>query len=104
MYYGNMYKFGSSNRGYYGHCSRLKQSVLRKNVAPCKDCADRHVGCHSKCSKYVEWKKEIEAKQHELYKKADTTIQADRQALIRHKASANMRNFGKTYIDSKPNN
>lgn len=19
---------------------------------PCKDCADRHIGCHSKCEKY----------------------------------------------------
>ena len=26
-----------------------------KSVSPCKDCEDRHSGCHSKCAKYGEW-------------------------------------------------
>jgi hypothetical protein len=25
---------------------------------PCKGCTDREIGCHSKCSKYIEWKAE----------------------------------------------
>jgi len=24
--------------------------------AGCKDCADRYVGCHGKCEKYLKWK------------------------------------------------
>ena len=28
---------------------------------PCKDCQERHEGCHSKCEKYAEDKKEWEA-------------------------------------------
>ena len=27
---------------------------------PCKDCPDRHLGCHSKCERYKAWKKERE--------------------------------------------
>lgn len=27
---------------------------------PCKNCGDRYVGCHSKCSKYVECQAENE--------------------------------------------
>jgi hypothetical protein len=24
---------------------------------PCKDCTEREVGCHSKCQRFIEWKK-----------------------------------------------
>jgi hypothetical protein len=27
-------------------------------TCPCKGCTDREIGCHSKCSKYIEWKSE----------------------------------------------
>ena len=26
-------------------------------TSPCKDCKERHVGCHSTCEKYLEWNK-----------------------------------------------
>ena len=26
-------------------------------TAPCKDCPERHMGCHSKCEKYIEYHK-----------------------------------------------
>lgn len=29
-----------------------------KIVPPCKDCPDRHLGCHDKCEKYQAFKKE----------------------------------------------
>ena len=29
---------------------------MGKIVAPCKDCPDRKLGCHSKCEKYKEYK------------------------------------------------
>ena len=25
-------------------------------LPPCKDCADRHAGCHAECEKYLSWK------------------------------------------------
>ena len=34
--------------------------LQKRNIAPCKDCCDRTIGCHSKCSKYLEWKKKDE--------------------------------------------
>lgn len=30
-------------------------------TAPCKDCPDREVGCHSKCARYLSWKEQNEA-------------------------------------------
>ena len=27
---------------------------------PCRDCTERHVGCHGKCSKYTEWKAKVD--------------------------------------------
>ena len=28
---------------------------------PCKDCAERDVGCHSACTRYVEYKMQVDA-------------------------------------------
>lgn len=33
--------------------------------APCKDCPDRQVGCHSTCEKYIEFKKEADEQRQE---------------------------------------
>ena len=27
---------------------------------PCKDCQDRHKGCHSKCEKFTKWSEETQ--------------------------------------------
>lgn len=37
--------------------------------APCKDCPDRQVGCHSTCEKYITFAKE-KREQNESIKKA----------------------------------
>ena len=29
-------------------------------MCPCKDCEVREIGCHSRCSGYIKWKKEME--------------------------------------------
>ena len=29
-------------------------------ITCCKDCTERHLGCHSKCEKYINQKKEAE--------------------------------------------
>ena len=45
------------------------------NIAPCKDCKDRHIGCHSKCEKYLEYKKELQKAKHR--EKIDKKIEDD---------------------------
>ena len=35
-------------------------------MSPCKDCEERHVGCHSKCEKYAEFRKEVNEKREAL--------------------------------------
>ena len=45
------------------------------NIAPCKDCKDRHVGCHGKCEKYLEYKKELQKAKHQ--EKIDKKIEDD---------------------------
>lgn len=34
-----------------------------REVAPCKDCADRHLACHDSCEKYKAWKERYHAQQ-----------------------------------------
>ena len=31
-----------------------------RETPPCKDCTDRHPGCHDKCPRYSEWKANLE--------------------------------------------
>lgn len=39
--------------------------------APCKNCGDRHLGCHSTCENYISWKGQIDeankARRKEMY-------------------------------------
>ena len=45
-------------------------------LAPCKDCENREIGCHSRCVAYIKYKKElndtkksiIECQDYETYK------------------------------------
>ena len=43
---------------------------------PCKQCERRHVGCHSMCSAYQGWKKELEkaAKAKDAKKQSEPEI------------------------------
>ena len=34
---------------------------------PCRDCEDRHEGCHGGCEKYLGWKEELNAKKNSIY-------------------------------------
>ena len=43
--------------------------------APCKDCKDRHIGCHGKCEKYLEYKKELQKVKYQ--EKIDKKIEDD---------------------------
>jgi sulfatase maturation enzyme AslB (radical SAM superfamily) len=35
-------------------------------IAPCKDCPDRHPACHGSCDKYKEWSERYQAQQKHL--------------------------------------
>ena len=43
----------------------------RLNENPCKECGDRHVGCHSSCSKYKEWRAAADADNAAIKTKKD---------------------------------
>jgi hypothetical protein len=33
---------------------------VTREIPPCKDCRDRHPGCHDKCDGYKAWKMRLE--------------------------------------------
>lgn len=35
----------------------ITKMILRYPPNPCRDCQDRHVGCHSECAKHNEWQR-----------------------------------------------
>jgi len=37
-------------------------------INPCRNCNKRHIGCHSKCKEYIDWKAEWD-KRKELERK-----------------------------------
>lgn len=37
----------------------------------CKDCTERHIGCHSTCETYKAFRAELEEKSHEQKKKTE---------------------------------
>jgi hypothetical protein len=41
------------------------------NKAPCKDCPDRKVGCHSTCEKYILFRKERDELNEKIYKQKE---------------------------------
>lgn len=64
---------------------RVKNSILRKNNSPCKDCTNRHPGCHSKCSLYSDWKNAVSEKTVELLKSYAATNSGAREMKKRTK-------------------
>lgn len=44
------------------------KSFYKHTVAPCKDCAERAVGCHGTCEKYKDWKKNEGAEKAKMIK------------------------------------
>lgn len=43
----------------YGEMEMRLDGPIR-DISPCKDCPDRHPGCHDKCPGYAEWKSKLE--------------------------------------------
>lgn len=39
---------------------------MTRHPFPCKDCTDRHVGCHSECPKYIAAKEDNDEKKERI--------------------------------------
>ena len=59
--------------------------MIRYPPNPCRDCQDRHVGCHADCERHLEWQKQ---KDREKQKLSDAT-QADNLLYCYNKESKN---------------
>lgn len=55
-----------------------------KDPNPCKNCADRHEGCHSDCpdDKYQKWKAKNDEAHEEILKKKHETAAANGHAIL----------------------
>ena len=75
--------------GYSGSAAmqRIKNSVIRRNPSPCKDCAARHLGCHSECNLYSDWQKEINEKTSDIFTNYSIVHCGSKEAKRRHNSS-----------------
>ena len=62
--------------------------IRPKNKAPCTDCKDRLVGCHSQCTKYRDWKKEYYQRKNAIRKHNDTIANIEEYEIIRRQKNA----------------
>ncbi len=44
---------------------------MKKNSV-CKECEERHIGCHASCEKYIKETEEIKKEKNEIWKMYDT--------------------------------
>lgn len=38
---------------------------FKKSCPTCKDCPERHIGCHSTCNRYLDWSRQVRAESQE---------------------------------------
>lgn len=52
---------------------------MNRDTTPCKNCEDRAPACHSKCDKYIEWRKVYDEKKEKAdkEKRAHLLLQAE---------------------------
>ena len=56
-----------------------KDKLYRNSVhSPCKDCSDRHIGCHAECDKYKAFKKALNNEHRKEYKQHNAENRATR--------------------------
>lgn len=69
---------------------------LTKN-SPCKDCADRHVGCHSTCENYKDYQKKILAVKTTIYKERSKEKMLNSYVVTQQMKNAKRQNLKKPY-------
>lgn len=72
--------------GYLGSASmqRIKNSVIRRNPSPCKDCTARHLGCHSECNLYSDWQRKINDKSSNIFANYSIANCGAKESIKRH--------------------
>lgn len=53
---------------------------------PCKDCEDRHSGCHGKCQRFAEWRVKVDErreKERRFYQSNNTISEHHRRQIWR---------------------
>ena len=50
---------------------------FRAKIGVCKDCADREIGCHGTCEKYITAKKGWDEERSKIYAERSKTIEYD---------------------------
>ena len=46
-------------------------------IAPCKDCTDRYVSCHSSCDLYKKWRSDFDMEKSKIIQNMNVGHQAD---------------------------
>ena len=67
--------------------SRTAMTIVGKKP-PCKDCPERTVGCHSKCQRFIEWKKRevlLKEEKREVGRALSDIIDYKRKAISKNK-------------------
>lgn len=63
----------------------LAEIMRRMGLFPCKDCKERHVGCHGECERYKADVEAARAKQNEIFAKRNKENIAESAVLEWHK-------------------
>ena len=53
--------------------------ITRMIQAPCKDCSDREIGCHSSCRRYIDFQSLNNKEHEEAYKQKQTIYMINEQ-------------------------
>ena len=55
-----------------------------RDIAPCKDCAERNTACHDRCEKYKTWKANLEKINEEKRKYAQCRFNLNNHDYYKH--------------------
>ena len=59
----------------------LAEAVKRKIQAPCKDCNERHLKCHSTCKRYAECAEQKSVETLKAYKHYETERKCEKKTI-----------------------
>ena len=57
--------------------------MTTKKDNPCKDCPDRHIGCHSDCERYLAWRKVYDERNSKVFNERSKSRAVDKYLIDR---------------------
>ena len=62
-------------------------------VPPCKDCKDRALGCHTTCTKYIDWKASHDVEMEALreYVMLESSVEESKARSVKRNYNRNIR-------------